>query len=83
MLFRSDRYCLPDGTLSGSALTMAQSVRNGMAHADIPLEESLRMATSYPASFIHDRKIGVLEPGAEACLVVLDDGLQVRSVIES
>ncbi|MFM2145699.1 MAG: N-acetylglucosamine-6-phosphate deacetylase [Bacteroidota bacterium] len=82
-LLQGDRYCLPDGTLSGSALTMAQSVRNGIAHAGIPLEESLRMATSYPASFIQDRKIGVLEPGAEAGLVVLDASLQVKSVIES
>ncbi len=49
-VFKGDRYTLPDGTLSGSALTMIQAVRNGVEKAGIPLPEALRMASLYPAT---------------------------------
>src|SRR5690606_29430246 len=44
-VFAGDRYTLPDGTLSGSALTMMQAVANCVLHAGIPLAEALRMAS--------------------------------------
>ncbi|WP_088237101.1 N-acetylglucosamine-6-phosphate deacetylase [Kosakonia oryzendophytica] len=43
-----------NGTLSGSALTMIEGVRNLVEHVGIALDEALRMATLYPA-----RAIGV------------------------
>jgi len=82
-LFKGDRYALPDGTLSGSALTMIQSVKNGKDKAGISLEESLRMATSYPASLIKEKKIGRIEKGYEASFVVFDNNLVVRETITS
>src|SRR5258708_25366321 len=51
-VFRGDRYTLPDGTLSGSALTMLQAVRNGVEKAGIPLPEALRKASLYPATLM-------------------------------
>ncbi|MFW0879692.1 N-acetylglucosamine-6-phosphate deacetylase [Cronobacter dublinensis] len=38
-----------NGTLSGSALTMIEGVRNLVEHVNIALDEALRMATLYPA----------------------------------
>ncbi len=46
---RGDHYTLPDGTLSGSALTMLTAVQFCVKNAVISIEEALRMASLYPA----------------------------------
>jgi N-acetylglucosamine-6-phosphate deacetylase len=79
-IFKGDRYTLPDGTLSGSSLTMMQCVKNGVEHAGIPLDESLRMATVYPAQLLTDRKIGIIEKGYEAGFVAFDNTLDLVRV---
>ena len=79
-LFRGDHYALSDGTLSGSSLTMMRCVQNGVQQLGLSLEESLRMASIYPASLISDKKIGVLEKGAEASLVIFDKGYSIIKV---
>ncbi|ELY2855371.1 N-acetylglucosamine-6-phosphate deacetylase [Cronobacter dublinensis] len=55
-----------NGTLSGSALTMIEGVRNLVEHVNIALDEALRMATLYPA-----RAMGVAHRlgSIEACKV--------------
>jgi N-acetylglucosamine-6-phosphate deacetylase len=80
-IYKNDHYDLPDGTLSGSSLRMMQCVKNGVEHAGIPLDEALRMASLYPARFIKDRKLGLIEPGYEADLVVFNEKLEVEQVI--
>jgi len=79
-LFRGDRYALPDGTLSGSALTMLQCVKNAVSHAGISLEEALRMAAAYPAQLISSKKLGKIEKGYQADFVVFDDMLELQRV---
>lgn len=79
-LFRKDRYTLPDGTLSGSALTMLQCVKNAVAHAGISLEEALRMAAAYPAQLLTDKKLGKIEKGYQADFVVFDNMLDLQRV---
>jgi N-acetylglucosamine-6-phosphate deacetylase len=79
-LFQGDRYCLPDGTLSGSALTMLQCVKNGVTHVGMALEEALRMATTYPAQLLRDQKLGKIEAGHVAAFVVFDDLLELQRV---
>ena len=81
-VFKEDRYTLPDGTLSGSALTMLQAARNGVEKAGIPLPEALRMASLYPASVLglQDR-YGCIQPGAYADFVLLDEQLNLLQVI--
>jgi N-acetylglucosamine-6-phosphate deacetylase len=81
-VFKGDRYTLPDGTLSGSALTMLQAVRNGVEKAGIPLPEALRMASLYPAQVmgVEDRW-GSIQPGAQADFVLLDEELRLLQVI--
>jgi N-acetylglucosamine-6-phosphate deacetylase len=72
-VFKGDRYTMPDGTLSGSALTMMQGVKNLVTHAGIDLEEALRMASLYPAQVVRlDKKLGKIEKGYEAEFVVID-----------
>jgi N-acetylglucosamine-6-phosphate deacetylase len=76
-----DRYVVADGTLSGSSLTVLKSVINGYKHADIPLEESLRMGSLYPARAIGvDDKMGMIKEGYQADLTWLDKNLDIKGV---
>jgi N-acetylglucosamine-6-phosphate deacetylase len=79
-LFRGDRYALPNGTLSGSSLTMLQCVKNAVEHVGISLEEALRMAAAYPARLIPDRKLGKIEAGYQADFVVFDSLMELQRV---
>ena len=81
-VFKGDRYTLPDGTLSGSSLTMLQAVKNGVEKAGIPLTEALRMAALYPAAVIgKEKKWGSIHPGAQADLILLDEELNLLQVL--
>lgn len=72
-----DKY-VSDGILSGSALTMAKSVKNGVQKAGIELSEALRMASLYPAQVMHlDDKLGRIEKNYKAAFVVLNDNIEV------
>jgi N-acetylglucosamine-6-phosphate deacetylase len=71
---------LADGTLAGSVLTMIDAVRN--LHAlGVPLEQAVDAATVVPARFLGRQDVGVLEPGAPADVVVLDDRLEIQTVL--
>ena len=81
-VLKADRYTMPDGTLSGSCLSMFQAVKNGIEHVGISLEESLRMASVYPATVInrtHD--LGFIKPGAQANLIIFDKQLNLKSTM--
>jgi N-acetylglucosamine-6-phosphate deacetylase len=78
--FRGDRYTLPDGTLSGSALTMLQCVKNAVTHTGIALEEALRMASEYPARLLKDQQLGKVATGYPASFVVFDEALALQRV---
>jgi N-acetylglucosamine-6-phosphate deacetylase len=81
-VFKGDRYTLPDGTLSGSALTMMKGVKNCVERAGIPLEEALRMASLYPAKAIgQSNEMGRIEKGYNAEMVVFDKEFKVAGVI--
>lgn len=78
---QKDRFTLPDGTLSGSALTLALAVKNCVEHADIPLDEALRMATEYPAQLSGIPNLGKLADGWTADLAVLDKDLNLQFTV--
>ncbi|WP_276743090.1 N-acetylglucosamine-6-phosphate deacetylase [Pantoea septica] len=60
-----------NGTLSGSATTMIESVRNAVEHVGIALDEALRMATLYPAQAMGvEKQLGTVEAGKVANLTV-------------
>ena len=68
------------GALAGSALDMATAVRNCVRLLGLPLDEAVRMASTYPAEFLGlGARYGRISPGFRADLVLLDEALQVRS----
>lgn len=67
---KEDRFTLPDGTLSGSKLTLLKAVRNCVEHAEISLDEALRMASTYPAQVMNLSDRGKIEPGLKANLTI-------------
>ncbi|RYY24549.1 MAG: N-acetylglucosamine-6-phosphate deacetylase [Chitinophagaceae bacterium] len=77
-----DRYTLPDGTLSGSALTMMQCVKNGIEKVGITPEESLRMGSEYPGSLLRrDIMLGRIAKDYAAKFVVFNNDYVVVRVI--
>ncbi len=77
---QKDRFTLPDGTLSGSALTMLKAVRNCVEYVGISLEEALRMASLYPARVMKINDKGMIKPGYKADLVVFNKNFEVKMV---
>jgi len=68
---------LEDGTLAGSTLTMDKAVKN-LVKIGIPLRDVLIMATATPARALGRADIGVIKPGSNADLVVLNEKLEVE-----
>ncbi len=65
-----------NGTLAGSALTMDRGMANLLNWLKLPPEQIWAMGTLNPARILGLTKKGVLEPGADADLVLWDEGLQ-------
>lgn len=71
----------PQGRLAGSTLTLDRALRNVVA-LGVPLADALRMMTLNPARLLGlEGKKGVLAPGADADLVLLDANLKVSAVL--
>lgn len=59
------------GTLGGSMLTMMEAVRNLVAHVGVPADETLRMASLYPAALMgREGDLGRIAPGQHANLAI-------------
>ena len=69
----------PDGTLAGSALSMAQALRNAMDMMGCSMVDASRMASGNPARFLRlQDETGAIAPGLRADLVHLDGDRRVR-----
>jgi N-acetylglucosamine-6-phosphate deacetylase len=69
----------PDGVLAGSVLTMVEAVR--ALHAlGASLPEAITAATTVPAR-VARYSTTTLHPGSDADVVVLDDRLEIRTVV--
>jgi N-acetylglucosamine-6-phosphate deacetylase len=69
-----------DGILAGSTLTLDRALRNIVA-LGITLPDAVRMLTLNPASMLGiEFKKGSLRVGADADILLLDQGLQIRNV---
>lgn len=69
-----------EGKLAGSTLTLDRALRNIVA-LGVPLGEALRMLTFNPAQLLGlEKQKGVIAPGADADLVLLDEKLRVSNV---
>ena len=79
---QDDYFVDADGTLAGSGLTLLQAVRNCVQHVGLPLAESLRMASLYPAQMLGlDDHLGRIAPAYRADLCLFDEDLNVRATV--
>jgi len=74
------KLVLSDGTLAGSDVDMASTIRYGVTYLELTLAEALRMATLYPARFLRLADRGHLSPGARADLVHFTDTIEVKAI---
>jgi len=74
-----DGVCVDEsGTIAGSAIDMASTVRNTVRMLGVPIQQAARMASTYPAQFLGlDRELGHIAPGFRANLTAVDDGIEV------
>lgn len=79
--FKGDRYAMPDGTLSGSCLTMIKAVENCVKQVGIELAEAINMASLYPAQLIGATKHGKIEIGYNADMVIFNDAFEVKGTV--
>jgi len=77
---KKDRFTLPEGTLSGSNLTMLEAVKNCVIHAGIPIDEALRMASAYPAGLIGAKDRGRICTGTRADLVIFNNNFEISGL---
>jgi N-acetylglucosamine-6-phosphate deacetylase len=77
---QADRFTLPDGTLSGSCLTLLKAVENMVKHVGVPLEEALRMASLYPAQILERPDLGTIAAGTKADLLIFSNDFEVQQV---
>jgi N-acetylglucosamine-6-phosphate deacetylase len=69
-----------EGKLAGSTLTLDRALRN-IVGLGLPLADAVRMLTLNPATLLGiEFKKGALRVGADADIVLLDEGLQVANV---
>ncbi len=70
------------GDLAGSHMTLDGACRNVMAHTGCGICQAVRMASLNPARLLGiDDRYGSLEPGKAADMILIDDMVNVKSVI--
>ena len=80
---RGGKATLQDGTIAGSVTNLHQEVKNLVSYG-VPFERAVKSATLIPARAIGlEEEIGSIEPGKAADLVVLDENLEIVSVLVS
>jgi len=79
--FSGDRYTMPDGTLSGSCLTMLKAVQNGVEHVGITLAEAINMASLYPAQLASLTTKGKIAAGYNADMIVFNNAFEVQATV--
>lgn len=66
------------GILSGSAVTMLQSVKNCVSRAGIEMNEALRMASLYPAKVLGiDHQYGKIQKGCKDAFIRLNENMDI------
>jgi N-acetylglucosamine-6-phosphate deacetylase len=77
---KGQRITLENGTtLAGSAITMLDAFHN-LIKIGLTLEEAADMTSARAAEYLGREDLGRIEPGARACLVKLDESLQLQGV---
>jgi|SRR5450432_11339 len=71
-VFHGNRYTMPDGTLSGSCMTMISTFRNAVQQSGISIEEALKMCSVYPGSMLKNSYNGKIMPGNTTNMNIID-----------
>ncbi len=79
---KGNKFVMPDGTLSGSSLTLLEAVKNCAAHCGIALNDALKMASQNPAKLIGmPNLVEKIEVGSQANMLILDKKLNLKKVV--
>ena len=74
---------LADGTIAGSVLKLNNAVKNVLAHTDLPVNVVFKMASLNAAAAIGvSDRIGSLEAGKDADIIIVDDDINVKRTIK-
>jgi N-acetylglucosamine-6-phosphate deacetylase len=75
------KFVTPNGTLSGSNITMLDAVRNCVHKCRIPLAEAINMASLHPSRVVQlNALMGEIAVGKNADLLILDEQLELQKV---
>lgn len=81
---QGEKYVLPDGTLSGSALTMLTAVQNCVRSVGIDVAEAFRMASLYPAKALGiENETGSIKEGFTADFFRINRQLNLTAVYKA
>ncbi len=73
-----------DGAIAGSAYNLMDCFRTAVLQMHIPLTDAAACATINPAKCLGiDDKFGSIEPGKKADLILLDEALNLKTVIKN
>lgn len=73
-----------NNNLAGSSIMIVDAIRNSIQYVGIPMDEALRMATIYPASFLGiDKEYGLLKTGYKADITVFTNQMRIIKTFRS
>ena len=73
-------YRKSDDAIAGSALTMIDSVKNIVSYG-FHLDQAIRMAATNPARIMKQQHLGIIAPGYDADIIILNQKLNVLYTI--